>query len=47
MLERQFPVVSPDQRISLRTAKDYADWLAIHNNYLNKDKTINFELWSF
>ncbi len=36
MLERQFPVVSPDQRISLRTAKDYADRLAIHNNYLNK-----------
>jgi len=36
MLERQFPVVSPDQRISLHTAKDYADRLAIHNNYLNK-----------
>ncbi len=36
MLERQFLVVLPDQRISLRITKDYADRLAIHNNYLNK-----------
>lgn len=36
LLERQFPVESPLQKIQLRTAKDYADRLAIHVNYLNK-----------
>ena len=36
LLERQFPVASPDQKVSLRTAKDYADRLAIHSNHLNK-----------
>jgi len=36
LLERQFPIASPNQRISLRTAKDYAERLAIHSNYLNK-----------
>lgn len=36
LLERQFPVESPNQKIALRTAKDYADRLAIHVNYLNK-----------
>lgn len=36
LLERQFPVESPSQRIQLRTAKDYADRLSIHVNYLNK-----------
>jgi len=36
LLERQFPIESPGQRIQLRTAKDYADRLAIHVNYLNK-----------
>lgn len=36
LLERQFPVASPQQKISLRTAKDYADRLAIHSNHLNK-----------
>jgi AraC family transcriptional activator of pobA len=36
LLERQFPVESSQQRLALRTAKDYADRLAIHVNHLNK-----------
>jgi AraC family transcriptional activator of pobA len=36
LLERQFPIESPSQRLDLRTAKDYADRLAIHVNHLNK-----------
>jgi AraC family transcriptional activator of pobA len=36
LLERQFPVESPHQKLSLRTAKDYAERLAIHVNHLNK-----------
>lgn len=36
LLERQFPIESPNQKLRLRTAKDYADRLAIHVNYLNK-----------
>jgi AraC family transcriptional activator of pobA len=36
LLERQFPVESLHQRLDLRTAKDYADRLAIHVNHLNK-----------
>jgi len=36
LLERQFPIESPNQRLRLRTAKDYADHLAIHVNHLNK-----------
>ena len=36
LLERQFPIESPQQRLKLRTAKDYADSLAIHVNHLNK-----------
>jgi AraC-like DNA-binding protein len=36
LLERQFPVESPRQQLRLRTAKDYADRLAIHVNHLNK-----------
>jgi AraC-like DNA-binding protein len=36
LLERQFPIASPDQKIILRTAKDYADRLAVHSNHLNK-----------
>jgi AraC family transcriptional activator of pobA len=36
LLERQFPIESPRQRLRLRTAKDYADRLAIHVNHLNK-----------
>lgn len=36
LLERQFPMESPHQRLVLRTAKDYADQLAVHVNHLNK-----------
>lgn len=36
LLERQFPIESNQQRIGLRTAKDYADRLAVHVNHLNK-----------
>jgi len=36
LLERQFPIESPHQKLSLRTAKDYADRLAVHVNHLNK-----------
>lgn len=36
LLERQFPIESPDQKLKLRTAKDYADQLAVHVNHLNK-----------
>ena len=36
LLERQFPIDSQYQRLRLRTAKDYADRLAVHVNYLNK-----------
>ncbi|MCJ7932241.1 MAG: helix-turn-helix transcriptional regulator [Chryseobacterium sp.] len=36
LLERQFPIESSEQRLKLKTAKDYADRLAVHVNYLNK-----------
>jgi AraC-like DNA-binding protein len=36
LLERQFPIESPEQRLALRSAKDYADRLAVHVNHLNK-----------
>lgn len=36
LLERQFPIESPQQTLALRTAKDYADRLAVHVNHLNK-----------
>lgn len=36
LLERQFPLESPQQKIGLRTAKQYADNLAVHINHLNK-----------
>ncbi len=36
LLERQFPIESPVQKLQLRTAKDYAERLAIHVNHLNK-----------
>ena len=36
LLERQFPIESPDQKLVLRTPKDYADRLAVHVNHLNK-----------
>lgn len=36
LLERQFPLESIHQRLNLRTARDYADRLAVHVNHLNK-----------
>lgn len=36
LLERQFPVESPDRPLQLRTAKDYAKDLLVHVNYLNR-----------
>lgn len=36
LLERQFPIESPQQKLRLRTAKDYAIRLAVHVNHLNK-----------
>lgn len=36
LLERQFPIESPNQKLDLRTARDYADRLAVHVNHLNK-----------
>jgi AraC family transcriptional regulator, transcriptional activator of pobA len=36
LLERQFPIASPDQKFSLRSAKDFADHLAVHVNHLNR-----------
>ncbi|RSK34659.1 helix-turn-helix domain-containing protein [Hymenobacter metallilatus] len=36
LLERQFPVTTPQQRVPLRTAKEFANHLAVHVNHLNK-----------
>jgi AraC family transcriptional regulator, transcriptional activator of pobA len=36
LLERQFPIESPQQTLQLATAKDYANRLAVHVNHLNK-----------
>jgi AraC family transcriptional activator of pobA len=36
LLERQFPIEDTRQRLSLRSAADYADRLSIHVNHLNK-----------
>lgn len=36
LLERQFPIASPEQKVTLRTAKDFADRLSVHSNHLNK-----------
>jgi AraC family transcriptional activator of pobA len=36
LMERQFPIDSPRQKLKLRTAGDYADQLAVHVNHLNK-----------
>lgn len=36
LLERQFPIESPQQQLILRTAKDFADRLSVHVNHLNK-----------
>ena len=36
LLERQFPIESPNQRFSLRSARDFAEHLAVHVNHLNR-----------
>ncbi len=36
LLEQQFPIETPQQQLGLRTAKEYADRLAVHVNHLNK-----------
>ena len=36
LLERQFPIDSPENKLELRTAKDYAVRLSIHVNHLNR-----------
>ncbi|WP_291128589.1 helix-turn-helix domain-containing protein [Dysgonomonas sp. UBA7698] len=36
LLERQFPIESPDLPLQLKTAKDYANQLSVHVNYLNR-----------
>ncbi len=36
LLERQFPINTPTQRLLLKTANDYAEHLAVHANHLNK-----------
>lgn len=36
LLERQFPIASSGQKLSLRTAADYAARLSVHVNHLNK-----------
>ncbi|WP_031527143.1 helix-turn-helix domain-containing protein [Dyadobacter crusticola] len=36
LLERQFPIEPPHQKLAFRSAKDFADQLSIHVNYLNK-----------
>lgn len=36
LLERQFPIESPRQRLGLRTANEFARQLAVHVNHLNK-----------
>lgn len=36
LLERQFPIESAQQTLTLRTPKDYAGRLAVHVNHLNK-----------
>lgn len=36
LLERQFPIESPDKPLTLRTAQDYALNLSVHVNHLNR-----------
>ena len=36
LLEHQFPLNAPASQPRLRTAKDYADALAVHVNHLNR-----------
>ena len=36
LLERQFPIESPESPLMLRTPNDFAENLAVHVNYLNR-----------
>lgn len=36
LLERQFPIETPNQRFTMRSAKDFAQQLAVHVNHLNR-----------
>jgi AraC family transcriptional activator of pobA len=36
LLERQFPIDSPQYDLKLKTAKDYAEGLSVHVNHLNR-----------
>lgn len=36
LLERQFPIESPKQRYTLRSARDFAEQLSVHVNHLNR-----------
>ena len=36
LLERQFPIESPSQRFTLRSANDFANKLSVHVNHLNR-----------
>jgi len=36
LLERQFPIDSPEQLLKLKTANDFAQSLAVHTNHLNR-----------
>jgi AraC-like DNA-binding protein len=36
LLERQFPIESPDRPLQLKSAQDYAAKLNVHVNYLNR-----------
>ena len=36
LLERQFPIDSPEHKLQLRSANDYASKMAIHVNHLNR-----------
>lgn len=41
LLERQFPIDSIEQKVILRTARDFADRLSVHSNHLNKVLKVN------
>ncbi len=36
LLERQFPIDSPENLLRLKSAKDYADSMSVHVNHLNR-----------
>lgn len=36
LLERQFPIETPDNPLAIRTPQDFANILSVHTNYLNR-----------